>query len=123
MQRFININFILIKKWRCVFMAIRVASISQTWSKDVFTDKGLYCGKIEDVECDLKRFKLRSLIVRADKGSYISNMLGNKKGLIIPFTMVNAIDDIVIIKHISAPVEEEHEVTEKPPKTESEQVA
>ncbi len=88
-------------------MAIQIASVSETWAKDVFTNNGLYCGKVEDVECDLKRFKLRSLIVRAVKGSYISRMLGNKKGLIIPFPMVEAIGDVVIIKHISAPVEEE----------------
>ncbi|MFH1977999.1 MAG: PRC-barrel domain-containing protein [Candidatus Aenigmatarchaeota archaeon] len=88
-------------------MPIKVASVSQTWMKDVFTDKGLYCGKVEDVECDLKRFKLRSLIVKATKGSYLSNMLGSKKGIIIPFPMVEAIGDVVLIKHITAPVSEE----------------
>ncbi len=94
-------------------MAIRIASVSQTWNKDVFTDKGFYCGKVEDVECDLKRFKLRSLVISAVKGSYLSKMLGNKKGLIIPFPMVEAIGDIVIIKHISGPMTEE--ANETPP--------
>lgn len=88
-------------------MAIRIASVSRTWGKDVFTDRGLYCGKIEDVECDLKRFKLRSLVINAIRGSYMSKMLGSKKGVIIPFPMVESIGDIVIIKHISAPVGEE----------------
>jgi len=93
-------------------MGIRIASVSNTWQKDVFTDKGHYCGKVEDVECDLKRFKLRSLVIRSQKGSYMSKMLGNKRGLIIPFPMVQAIGDIIIIKHISAPVVEEGEVPE-----------
>ena len=84
-------------------MAIQVSSISETWMKDVFTDKGLYCGKVEDVECDLKRFKLRALIVKAVKGSYLSDMLGRKKGIIIPYPMVKAIGDIVLIKHFAAP--------------------
>ena len=88
-------------------MAIKVASVSETWARDVFTDKGAYCGKIEDLECDLKRFKLRSLVVRAMKGSYMSRMLGSKKGVIIPFPMVEAIGDIVIIKHITAPDSDE----------------
>jgi len=88
-------------------MAIRIASVSQTWAKDVFTDKGLYCGKVEDVECDIKRFKMRSLVINAMKGSYLSKMVGSKKGLIVPFPMVQAIGDIVIIKHVTAPVEEE----------------
>jgi len=88
-------------------MAIKVASVSQTWQKDVFTDKGLYCGKVEDVECDLNRFKMRSLVVRAIKGSYLSRMLGDKRGVIIPFPMVEAIGDIIIIKHITTPMSDD----------------
>ena len=94
-------------------MAIRVASASDTWTKDVFTDRGLYCGKVEDIECDLARFKVRSLVVKAVKGSYLSRMIGNKKGLIIPFTMVEAIGDVIIVKHISAPIGEEPERPEE----------
>jgi sporulation protein YlmC with PRC-barrel domain len=88
-------------------MAINVASVSGTWTKDVFTEKGQYVGKVEDVECDLKRFKLRSLVIKAIKGSYLSKMLGGKKGVIIPFPMVNAIGDIIVIKHVTAPPAEE----------------
>ena len=87
-------------------MGIQLASVSETYSKDVFTNKGMYCGKVEDIECDLKRFKVRSLVIRALKGSYFTNMLGSKKGLIVPFPMVEAIGDVIIIKHLSAPVEE-----------------
>ncbi len=84
-------------------MAIQVSSISDTYAKDVFTDKGFFCGKVEDVECDLKRFKIRSLVIRAIKGSYLSRMLGDKKGVVIPFPMVHAVGDIILIKHISPP--------------------
>ena len=98
-------------------MTIQVASVSSAYSKDVFTNKGMYCGKVEDVECDLKRFKLRSLVVKAVKGSYMSSMLGNKKGLIVPFTMVEAIGDVVVIKHISSPLVEEE--LERAAKTEA----
>ncbi|MBU0530384.1 MAG: PRC-barrel domain-containing protein [Candidatus Aenigmatarchaeota archaeon] len=93
-------------------MAIKIASVSDTWAKDVFTDKGLYCGKVEDVECDMKRFKMRSLVVKAAKGSYLSKMLGDKKGIIIPFPMVEAMGDIIIIKHISTPIAEDTVETE-----------
>ena len=90
-------------------MAVQISSVSDTFAKDVFTDKGMYCGKVEDVECDLKRFKLRSLVVRAVKGSYLGGMLGDKRGLIIPFPMVQAIGDVVVIKHIAAPLAEDLE--------------
>ncbi len=88
-------------------MAIQVSSISDTYAKDVFTDKGYFCGKVEDVECDLKRFKIRSLVIRAIKGSYLSRMLGDKKGVVIPFPMVQAVGDVIIIKHIIPPAAEE----------------
>ena len=88
-------------------MSIKVASVSETWMKDVFTDRGMYCGKVEDVECDLRRFKMRGLVVKAIKGSYLTRMLGAKKGLIVPFTMVQAIGDIVVIKHITTPLGED----------------
>ena len=87
-------------------MGIQLASVSETYSKDVFTNKGMYCGKVEDIECDLKRFKVRSLVIRALKGSYFTSMLGSKKGLIVPFPMVEAIGDVIIIKHLSAPVDD-----------------
>lgn len=88
-------------------MAIQVASISDTYGKDVFTDKGFFCGKVEDIECDLKRFKIRSLVIRAIKGSYLGRMLGDKKGVVIPFPMVQAVGDIILVKHIQPPAAEE----------------
>jgi len=88
-------------------LAINVSSISETWMKDVFTDKGMYVGKVEDLECDLKRFKVRSLVIKSVKGSYMSRMLGGKKGVIIPFPMVQAIGDVIIIRHVVPSMPEE----------------
>lgn len=101
-------------------MAIKVSSVSAAFNKDVFTNKGMYCGKVEDVECDLKRFKIRSLVVRAAKESYIAKMLGDKKGVIIPYPLVETIGDIIIIKHISLPAGAEPETPESAPHEEME---
>ena len=95
-------------------MAIQVSSVSDTYAKDVFTDKGFFCGKVEDIECDLKRFKVRSLVIRAMKGSYLSKMLGDKKGVVIPFPMVQAIGDVILIKHIVPPTVEEERAAPTP---------
>jgi sporulation protein YlmC with PRC-barrel domain len=94
-------------------MPVQVASVSDTYAKDVFTDKGYFCGKVEDVECDLKRFKIRSLVIRAIKGSYLSRMLGDKKGVVIPFPMVQAVGDVIIIKHIIPPATEDEALSKK----------
>jgi sporulation protein YlmC with PRC-barrel domain len=39
-------------------------------------------------------------------------MLGSKKGVIIPFPMVESIGDVILIKHISLPVVDEESAKE-----------
>ena len=40
-------------------MPITVKEVSEMVGRDVFTDKGFYCGKISDVEFDLARYKVK----------------------------------------------------------------
>jgi len=90
-------------------MAITVKDISEMFSKDVFTDRGYYCGKVSDIEFDLSRYKVRSLVISAAKGTFLGKMVGGKKGIIVPYPMVQAIGDVVLIKHIATPLPEEGE--------------
>jgi sporulation protein YlmC with PRC-barrel domain len=90
-------------------MAITVKDISEIFSKDVFTDRGYYCGKVSDIEFDLSRYKVRSLVISAAKGTFLGKMVGGKKGIIVPYPMVQAIGDVVLIKHIATPLPEEGE--------------
>jgi sporulation protein YlmC with PRC-barrel domain len=82
-------------------MPITVKDVTEMFSKDVFTNKGFYCGKISDLEFDLAKFKVRSIVIEAARGSVLGQMIGGKKGVIIPYPMVQAVADIVIIKHMS----------------------
>jgi sporulation protein YlmC with PRC-barrel domain len=90
-------------------MPITVKDISEMFGKDVFTDKAFYCGKVSDVEFDLARFKVRAVVIEAAKGTFLGKIVGGKKGIIVPYQMVQAIGDVVLIKHISTPVPEEGE--------------
>ena len=83
--------------------------------KDVFTDKGVYCGRIKDVGIDMDKFRVNSIVVDAVKGSFLADIVGNKKGVVVPFAMVKSIGDIVIIKHISPSSVEEVPVEEMRP--------
>ncbi len=87
-------------------MATNILDYSEIIGKDVFTDRGAYCGKIKDIELDLPKFRIRSVVVDAARGSYLAEKVGGKKGVLIPYGMVNAIEDVVVIKHFSASVEE-----------------
>jgi len=90
-------------------MPITVKDISEMFGKDVFTDRGFYCGKVSDIELDLARYKVRSIVISAAKETFLGNMVGGKKGIIVPYPMVQAIGDVVIIKHIATPMPEEGE--------------
>ena len=82
-------------------MPISVKDISEMFAKDVFTNRGFYCGKVSDMEFDLSRYKVRSLVVEAARGSMLGKMVAGKKGVVIPYGMVQSVGDVVIIKHIS----------------------
>lgn len=93
-------------------MPINVKSYSDLTRKDVFTDKGIYAGKVVDVGLDLERFKVRAIVVDAVRGSFLASLVGEKKGVVVPFSMVKSVGDIVIIKHIQPALDEEHPVAE-----------
>lgn len=73
--------------------------IQDMFSKDVFTSKGMYCGKVSDLEFDLARFKIRSLVIEAAKTSALGKMVGGKKGIIVPYPVVQAVGDVVLVNH------------------------
>ncbi len=93
-------------------MPITVKDVADMFGKDVFTGKGFYCGKVSDLDFDLARFKIRSLVIEAAKGSALGKMVGGKKGVIVPYPMVQAVGDVVIIKHIIGQLAEEGEAVE-----------
>lgn len=82
-------------------MPITVKSFSNMTGKDVFTHKGVYCGRVIDVGLDLEKFRVKALVVDAVRGSFLATLVGDKKGVIVPFSMVQSVGDVVIIKHIS----------------------
>lgn len=82
-------------------MPVSVKGISDMFSMDVFTNKGFYCGKISDMEFDLSRYKIKSIVVDAARNSTLGKIVGGKKGVVVPYSMVQAVGDIVVIKHIN----------------------
>ncbi|MCK5333130.1 MAG: PRC-barrel domain-containing protein [Candidatus Aenigmarchaeota archaeon] len=91
-------------------MVVNERTISEVIGRDIFTDKGLYCGKVSDVELDLSRFRIRAMVVDAVKGSYLSTVVSGKRGIIVPYSMLKAVGDIVLIRHITAPTPEDAEM-------------
>ena len=86
---------------------MEVRSFNDLTRKDVFTHKGVYCGKVTDIGIDSERFRVKSLVIDAVRGSFLSSIVGDKRGVVLPYAMVQSVGDIVIIKHIKPqPVEQ-----------------
>ncbi len=89
-------------------MAVNVKSFSDVVGKDVFTLDGKYCGKVKDFKLDLLKFRVTSLVVEAFRGTFLSEILGGeKKGVIVPYSSVESVEDIVLIRNIFKGVSEE----------------
>lgn len=89
-------------------MSQNILDYSDITNKDVFTRKGSYCGKLKDVEINLSKFGVRSVVVGAEKGSYLAQKVGGSRNVVIPYRMVESVDDIIIIKDFKTDnVEEE----------------
>lgn len=82
-------------------MAVTVKNVSEVFGKDVFTNRGVFCGKVADVEINLIKFRVNSLIIETARGSFLADMVGGKRGVIIPYQLVNSVGDVVIIKHVT----------------------
>lgn len=94
-------------------MPANALNLTEIIDKDVFTEKGAYCGKTRDIEIDLPKFKVRAIVVDAARGSYLAKKVGGKKGVIIPYSMVNSIEDVIMIRHFSGDVAKEDEEDEE----------
>jgi len=93
-------------------MSITVKNVSDMFGKDVFTNKGIFCGKVADVEVSLDKFRIKSIVVEAARNSFLSSIVGGKRGVILPYRLVETVGDVVIIKHLTTPtIPEEPEET------------
>ena len=78
--------------------------LSSLYGQDLYTDKGIRVGKIEDVTVDVKEKRISGLAVKNVNPNAFS--VGKRKGVIIPYRWVTAIGDIVLIKHVKRRVME-----------------
>ncbi|ADG12872.1 PRC-barrel domain-containing protein [Methanocaldococcus infernus] len=77
-------------------MKIRVTDIL---GKEVYTTKAIYVGKIYDVMIDQKKGAVSGLVLKdAHKGCLKDIVPDSMKKVVIPYHLVHAIGNIVLIK-------------------------
>ncbi|ABS56785.1 PRC-barrel domain protein [Methanoregula boonei 6A8] len=74
------------------------SQITDLFGLAIYTDKGMYIGEVDDVVIDVDSKKIESLVVGKVNDQLFE--LKNYKGLKIPYRIISAIDDIVLIRHL-----------------------
>jgi sporulation protein YlmC with PRC-barrel domain len=74
------------------------AEISTLFGLNVYTDKGLYVGRVNDVQLDLNEQKITGLATTKLNPNLFDT---TTRGVIIPFRWVIAIGDIVLIRQVA----------------------
>ncbi|RXE57098.1 photosystem reaction center subunit H [Methanoculleus taiwanensis] len=73
--------------------------ITELFGLNVYTDKAVYVGSVDDVVIDVDGKKIDSLAV-GSLNPEIGELKGYK-GLHIPFRIIKSIGDVVLIRHIA----------------------
>jgi len=74
-----------------------IGEISTLFGLKVYTDEGRYVGVVEDVVIDVERRQIQSLAL----SEYNKFLIDSKApGIRIPYRLVKAVGDIIIIKDI-----------------------
>jgi len=74
------------------------AQITDLFGLQIYTDKGMFIGEVEDVVIDVDSKKIEAVVVGKVNDQLFE--LKNFKGLKIPYRIISAIDDIVLIRHL-----------------------
>lgn len=74
------------------------AEISTFFGLNVYTDKGVYIGKVNDVILDPNESKITGLAM-GKINDKLFNVEGNK-GIILPYRWVIAVADVILIKQL-----------------------
>jgi sporulation protein YlmC with PRC-barrel domain len=72
--------------------------ITELFGLLIYTDKGMFVGEVEDVLIDVDNKKMDAIVVGKVNDQLMD--LKNFKGLKIPYRIISAIDDIVLIRHL-----------------------
>jgi sporulation protein YlmC with PRC-barrel domain len=80
---------------------LKMKKISETYDMRVFTDEGDYFGDVE--ESIVSTNKISGWKIKATKNSFLAQVLGNAKGVIVPHQLVKAVGDIMLISKAAVP--------------------
>jgi len=86
------------------------AEVSTLFGLNVYTDKGVYIGKVADVVLEVTEKKAVGLAVMKLNPEVFDT--SSKPGVVIPYRWVTAVGDIVLIRHVKDQFKKPEEIPE-----------
>lgn len=79
-----------------------VSRLSEMSGLDVFVEEGRHVGVLEDVSIDSDTGKVLGLIVSKLDSKFSEQVgAGGKKGVVVPYSAVKSVGDIVLMRAVS----------------------
>ncbi len=85
------------------------AEVSTLFGLNVYTDRGVYIGKVDDVMLEVSEKKVHGLAVTKLNPDMFDT---SGKGTIIPYRLVTAVGDVVLIRHVKDTFKKPEEIPE-----------
>jgi len=80
---------------------LKMKKVSECYDMKVFTDEGDYFGDVEEIIVTTN--KIFGWRVKATRNSFLTQVLGNAKGVVVPHPLVKSMGDIMIINKQAVP--------------------
>lgn len=80
--------------------------------REVYTNNGVFVGEVEDLQIDLNRRQVTGLAIGQINGELFAGRVERGQGVLIPYRIVRAVGDIIIVADVleHLPEEDEEEV-------------
>ncbi len=85
------------------------AEVSTLFGLNIYTERGIYIGKVNDVVLEVNERKVTGLAVTRLNPDMFDT---SKPGVVIPYRWVTAVADIVLIRHIKDQFKRPEEIPE-----------
>ena len=86
------------------------AEVSTMFGLNVYTDRGIYIGKVNDVVLEVNERKVTGLAVSRLNPEMFD---AGKNGVVIPYRWVTAVGDVILIRHVKDQFKKEETVAEE----------
>ena len=85
------------------------AEVSSLFGLNIYTEKGIYIGKVNDVVLEVSERKATGLAATKLNPDMFDS---GSKGVVVPFRWVTAVGDVVLIRHVKDQFKKPEEITE-----------